>query len=113
VIYLASPYSHPDEAVRETRFRQACWHAVRLMREGQLVYSPIVHSHPLAEMGLPGDWPFWAEHDRAMLERCDVLSVLKLPGWTESVGVSAEIGMAEALRIPVRYEEPCGDTETA
>ena len=39
MLYLASPYSHSDPAVRATRYQQACWHAVRLMRGGRLVYS--------------------------------------------------------------------------
>lgn len=112
MIYLASPYSHPDPAIRTTRFRQVCWHAVRLMREGALVYSPIVHSHPLAELGLPGDWPFWVEHNRAMLERSDVLAVLQLPGWEESRGIAAELEIAGALGIPARYDVWPGGGET-
>ena len=31
---------------------------------GTLVYSPIVHSHPLASRGLPGDWAFWERAQR-------------------------------------------------
>ena len=77
-----------------------------VFREGRIVYSPIVHSHPLALLGLPSDWPFWAEHNRAMLERSDVLAVLTLPGWKESRGVAAEIEIATTLRLPLRYDEP-------
>ena len=106
MIYLASPYSHPDAGVREARYRQTCWHAVRLMRVGRLVYSPIVHSHPLAELGLPGDWPFWAEHNREMMASCRELVVLALDGWEESRGVAAEVELATELGIPVRFEAP-------
>ncbi len=106
MIYLASPYSHPDPAVRATRYQQACWHAVRLMREGRLVYSPIVHSHPLGELGLPSDWPFWAEHNRDMLGVSSRLVVLALDGWDESVGVAAEIEIARELGLPVEFEAP-------
>lgn len=108
MIYMASPYSDPDPAVRSARFDAACKYAAEAMREGQLVYSPIAHSHALAERGLPGDWAFWAEHSRSMLQRCDALVVLTLPGWQESRGVAAEIGIARALGIPVRYE-PVGE----
>ena len=108
VIYLAAPYSHPDPAVREERYRQTCWHAVRLMREGRLVYSPIVHSHPLAQLGLPGDWPFWAEHNREMLGASSRLVVLALDGWQESQGVAAEVEIARELELPIQVEAPAG-----
>lgn len=102
MIYLASPYSDPDPAVRHERFRQVCLHGARMVREGRLVYSPIVHSHLLAEQGLPSDWPFWAEHSRWMLSACRELVVLALPGWKESTGVSAEVELATQLGLPVR-----------
>lgn len=106
MIYLASPYSHPDQAVREQRFRAACRAAVALLRAGQLVFSPITHSHPLAQHGLPGNWQFWERYDREFLERCDEVVVLMLPGWKESVGVQAEIRIAGELGKPVRYLAP-------
>jgi hypothetical protein len=55
VIYLASPYSHPNPAVREQRFQAACQAAAALLRSGQAVFAPIVHSHPLVAYGLLGD----------------------------------------------------------
>lgn len=106
MIYLASPYSHPDPAVREQRFRAACQAAVALLHAGRVVFSPIAHSHPLAQHGLPGNWHFWERYDRAFLERCDEVLVLMLDGWEESVGVQAEIRIARELGKPVRYLAP-------
>lgn len=106
MIYLASPYSHPDPAVREQRFRAACRAAVALLHAGQVVFSPITHSHPLAQHGLPENWQFWERYDRAFLERCDEVVVLTLDGWEESVGVQAEILIARELGKPVRYVAP-------
>ena len=106
MIYVASPYSHPDAAVRTARYEEACRHAARLVREGRLAYSPIVHSHPLAELGLPGDWSYWADHNRRMLAACDAVVVLALPGWKESRGVAAEVAIAADLGLPVRFEAP-------
>ena len=106
MIYVASPYSHPDAAVRTARYDAARRHAARLVREGRLAYSPIVHSHPLAELGLPGDWSFWAEHNRRMLSACREVVVLALPGWQESRGVAAEVAIASELGLPVRFEAP-------
>ena len=87
MIYLASPYSHPDVTVREARFREACRTAARLMRAGRVVFSPIAHGHPIAEYGLPTNWRFWERFDRQQLDRCEELVVLMLDGWRESEGV--------------------------
>jgi nucleoside 2-deoxyribosyltransferase len=106
IIYLASPYSHPDPAVREQRFHAACRAAVALLHAGRVVFSPIAHSHPLAQHGLPGNWQFWERYDRAFLERCDEVVVLMLDGWEESFGVQAEIRIAQELGKPVRYLAP-------
>ena len=106
MIYLASPYSHPDAAIREERFRAACQAAAQLMRAGNIVYSPIAHSHPIALHGLPTDWRFWERHDREHLIRCEELVVLMFDGWRESEGVQAEIRIAGELGKPVRYLAP-------
>ncbi len=44
MIYLASPCSHPDPAVREARFRAVCAHVADLMRREAFIYSPIMLS---------------------------------------------------------------------
>lgn len=92
MIYVASPYSHPEVAVREQRFHDACVATARLLASGQPVFSPIVHGHPLVDQGLPTDWPFWERFACNHLQRCDGVVVLTLDGWRESVGVAAEIG---------------------
>ena len=104
--YLASPYSHPDPAVREARFRAACRAAALLMRRGEAVFSPIAHSHCIATYGLPIHWRFWEPIDRWHIERCDGLIVLTLDGWRDSVGVQAEIRIAVERGKPVRYVAP-------
>ena len=106
MIYLASPYSHPDPSVREIRFREACRAAATLIRLGQAVFSPIAHGHPIAAFGLPTDWRFWEPFDRRQLQRCDEVVVLMLDGWRESVGVQAEIRIAGECGKPLRYLAP-------
>lgn len=106
MIYLASPYTHPDTHIREWRFREACRAAAALLRAGVTVFSPIAHSHPIARFGMPTSWEFWSQVDREYLSRCDVLAVLTLAGWRESVGVQAEIQLACELGIPVVYVSP-------
>ncbi len=106
MIYLASPYSNPDPAIREQRFRAACRAAAALLRVGHAVFSPIAYSHALVEHGLPGGWSFWEHHDRELLARCDEVIVLQLDGWIESVGVQAEIALARGLGKPLHFVEP-------
>ena len=103
MIYLASPYSHPDSATREQRFVAACRAAAMLIRSGQAVFSPVVHSHPLVAFGLPTDWLFWERCDRQFLERCDEIALLTLPGWETSIGMQAEVRIATELGKPIRY----------
>jgi Domain of unknown function (DUF1937) len=55
MIYLASPYSHPDPVVREARFDAACRATVDLIRTGQPVFAPVVMGHPLVRYGVGGD----------------------------------------------------------
>ena len=103
LVYLASPYSHSNPEVQEERFQAVCAQAAEMMRNGIFVFSPVSHSHPIAAYGLPGDWAYWQTYDSLMLSRCDKLVVLCLPGWKESVGVQAEIRIAQELGLPVSY----------
>ncbi len=103
MIYIASPYSHPDPQVRQERYEAACRAAAQLMRQGHAVFSPVAHSHGIARYGLPLDWDFWAEYDLKLLAACDELWVLKLDRWQHSRGVLAEIAAAKTLGKPVRF----------
>ena len=106
-IYLASPYSHPDEPVMCRRFGTACRAAAALMGRGYVVFSPIAHTHPIAELGyLPRGWEFWRRFDEFFLAACDELWVLNDPGWDRSVGVTAEIQIAGRLGKPTKLFSP-------
>ena len=105
-IYLATPYSDPDPAVMESRFDTACRVAGALMAKGHLVFSPIAHTHPIAvRCELRREWEFWQRYDYAMLMAADRLLVVKMPGWEQSKGVTAEIRIAREMAIPVEYLE--------
>ena len=103
MIYLASPYTYDDPAVRQQRFEAACRAAAELILQGKTVFSPIAHSHAICRYGLPSDWQFWQRHDLALLALCEEVVVLKLDGWHQSVGVQAEIAAACALGKPVKF----------
>jgi hypothetical protein len=107
LVYQASPYSHPDPAVREARFQEVCRAAAHLMRAGLHVFSPIAHTHPISLAGkLPGDWEYWKSYDEAVLSTCLTLAVLKLDGWEQSKGVQGEVEIARTLKLATYYAGP-------
>ena len=101
MIYLASPHSHPDPAVRQRRFEDACAATAAILRAGRLVFSPIAHPHHLP-VGEGRGWEFWRELDSWFIARCSFLWVLQLDGWRESVGVQAEIDLAAECDKPMQ-----------
>lgn len=107
LVYLAAPYSHPDKRVQQARFEQINEAAARLMADGLLIFSPISHTHPIALAGnLPTDFAYWERYDRAILACCSRMIVLKLQGWEQSLGVKAELAIADELELPVEFMEP-------
>jgi hypothetical protein len=106
-IYLACPYSHPDPAVMAERTARATVAAGIIMDCGYIVFSPITHSHPIAET-MPHvdnrDHEFWLEQDLSFIsDWSDELWVLTLPGWEESFGIhQREIPLAKNVGQPVR-----------
>lgn len=107
MIYLASPYTHPDPKVRENRFLEACKLAGRLMQKGHKIFSPIAHSHPISiGCGLPTVWKFWKKYDIEFIKWCTKVWVAQFSGWQDSIGVCKEIQIAKRLKKPVYYVEP-------
>lgn len=107
MVYLASPYSHPDAIVREDRFKQICAIAGKLMEDGNVIFCPIAMSHPiaLAHPVLPTDWLYWETFDTEFIRASEKLIVAMMDGWESSTGVNAEIAIANEIGIPVEYLE--------
>lgn len=105
MIYLASPYSHPDAAVRLARFHAAVDATAVLLRRGEFVYSPIGATHPVFERhpDVGGDWEAWKRYDEHMIGLSERLVILTIDGWRESKGVAAEVSFAKSRGIPVRW----------
>ncbi len=109
IIYLASPYSHPDAAVRHKRYEDVCRVTAQLIAKGHVVYSPIAHSHPVAAFLDPDllmDHKFWMTQCLPILNVCDELWVLELDGFEKSKGVSAEVKFAVDNLITIRFISP-------
>ena len=91
MIYLASPYTGTEEEMQE-RYEAAVRCCAWLMAQGFNVYSPIVHSHPIAQvMNNQKNGEFWLEKDGPYIEMCERIAVLRLPGWEKSKGIAHEI----------------------
>lgn len=107
-VYLASPYSSPDPAIRHQRFIAACEAGIRLFDMGISAFIPVVQSHPIAErMGdRHADHAYWMAVDLPLLAKAAKLIVLTLDGWRESRGVADKIEFAKDRGIPVEYMAP-------
>lgn len=105
-VYVAVPYSHDDPEIRQERFEVANRYTAKLMRQGLVCFSPITMCHPVAAYGLPGDFAFWEKLNYAYLDLCREIHVLKITGWRDSIGVTAEIQIMRDLGRIVRFVSP-------
>ena len=112
LIYLACPYSCTDktktkeeaEALQLQRYAAVTMIAAKLIAAGRNIYSPITHSYPIAATGIiKGDFATWERLDFAMLERCNEIWILMLPGWDSSVGVKAEMDYMKKIGRPIAF----------
>lgn len=110
MIYLASPYSHPEPEMVQHRFEAITKIAADMTSRGLCVFSPITYGHTLWQFkkDIPTDWRFWIDICFAYLDISQELWVVCLPGWDQSVGVKAEIERATDKGIPVIYFDETG-----
>ena len=111
LIYLASPYTHPDKDIEEERFDVVNRVTAKLICKGLFVFSPISYSHSILTtnnniLNIPSGWEFWSRFDKLIIEKCGELWVLVIPGWVTSKGIAAEVKFARSLDIPVKYLDP-------
>lgn len=99
--YVALPYSKACPAEKVFRFELANKYTARLLKQGLKPFSPITHSHPLRDYDVGTEWKHWQEYDEHVLRACKEIHVLMLPGWQDSVGLAAELKLAqeEGIRI--------------
>lgn len=104
-IYFVSPYTHKDEKVMAFRYEEALRVVARLINKGHLVFSPIVHCHPIAVAHtLPRDYSFWQDYSTSfLLYWAEAVNVLCLHGWMESTGIRNELVIAREAKLPIHY----------
>ncbi len=74
----------------------------QFMERQWLVYSPLSHHFAVRDR-FPHSWSFWEKPSIGMLDKCDVMMILMLDGWRDSVGVTAETEHAIATRKQILY----------
>lgn len=80
--------------------------AGKLMSQGHCVFSPLSHSHPIAEtMEISNfDHNFWLAQDLPMLvDWADEMWILCLDGFLQSLGIHIEKVNAKEFGIPIKY----------
>ena len=108
MIYLASPYTHPDKAVEQARYERTLYWTAKILAAGDPVFSPIVYGHQFIPFGRGTDFQTWTNFNSDMISSAERMFVLQLDGWQASRGVGGEIALAEWVGIPVTYipDEP-------
>ena len=105
-IYLACPYSHPNESVMDERFIRVTKLAINLLEQGYDVYSPITCTHlAVRKTDVPRTFAYYKDNCFAELEQCNELWVCMFEGWKDSIGVNAEIDFANKYGLIVKYLE--------
>lgn len=104
--YVASPYSHPIDDIRIENYKIVSNFVANLVKNGNVVFSPITYGHHLVEFRtMPTDFEFWENFCLTFLSKCDEMIVLKIPGWEDSIGIKNEIRYCEVHDIPIYYIE--------
>lgn len=110
LIYLASPYSHPDKQMMDYREEVVTAVAAALTEQyGYSMFLPITQSAAMARHNpnLDGAFESWKDIDLYTIkEKADEVWVVLLDGWRESKGVTSEINCAEMWGITVRFFDP-------
>lgn len=109
--YLAIPYTGRyrekcPRSKRELSYLIANSFTAQLMNAGELVFSPITHSHHVADymdQHRAIDHNYWMAVAERMMVRCDRLYIIPLDGWEQSAGVQHEMKFARSLKLPIFF----------
>lgn len=106
IIFISSPYSHPDDAIRNENYVKVCKYVADLTSKGHIAISPIVYGHTLLNFKeMPSDWDFWQNFCISLLDKCDEMIIYKMEGWGRSRGIAKEIEYAKSKNIPINFVE--------
>lgn len=104
-IYIASPYTHKSELVRQERYEAAMKYLAWLItKRKEIAYSPIVHCHELGiKYNLPKEADFWERFDANFIVPAKAVHILCIDGWEKSKGIEIETKLAQLVHKPLFY----------
>ncbi len=105
LIYVACAFGQVDPEIRQQRIESVSRFCAEKMRQGVVVFCPLIHNYHILKYGLPIGWSYWEKFNKELLKRCDRLYVLKLEDWEKSIGIQAEVAIARSFNIPIEYHE--------
>lgn len=109
LIFLSSPLDHPDPKVRAERVKEILKIAAELGERGYTVITPVGYTVELQKIA---DFKYgWYDWCLRLLKRCDVLWIVKMNGWEESLGMKLEIAFAKGKGMTIREFDPYADPD--
>lgn len=109
MVYLASPYTHPNFFVRLYRFYKITKIAAQLYKKKKVcMFLPITQSAMMGWLvkGLGSTFKSWKDVDLKAIRKCDEVWVVRMKGWDKSIGVLAELEYARKHYKIVRFVNP-------
>lgn len=106
MIYLASPYTHPDSSIRHKRAAQAARAAQQLARAGYAVFAPVPYSVSVIGEETLKTHKEWLEFDVTFLAFSDEMVILAIDGWDRSKGIYDEVQFALRFTLPITVWNP-------
>lgn len=105
--YVATPYTKFPAGL-EAAHVLACRVTADLMKHGFPAYSPIAHTHPIAEHGDMDkvDHELWVRADKPLVDAASGIIVIQADTWDQSRGIAHEIEEFTAAGKPVVYWHP-------
>lgn len=106
-LYIATPYSKYPHGKEQANI-DACKFAAILIGAGIPCFSPIAHSHAIAQLGGidPDSHAIWLPADQPFIDRAAAIVVVMMDGWRDSYGVSYEIDQFTKAEKPIFYLSP-------
>jgi len=105
--YLATPYSKYPLGI-DAAFQLAVAQRGLLVKAGVPVFSPIIHSHPVAvQCGIdPFDYNIWLPSEDPILRSASGIIMVRAEGWEYSFGMNHERIQFEDACKPVVWMDP-------
>lgn len=103
LVYLGTPYTKYRAGLDAAAHEAARIAAALSLATGGAIFSPIAHSHALARAGhvSPLDEALFRPLNTVMMLASDILVVVHMDGWAESIGLTEEIGFFLEARKPI------------